>query len=163
MTTAPRLSLNASSLINGEIATTNSISNAIFVLNQNVYGQFNGQSLLTMMNSLNLMMNSYLLNPAYNSTSALLLITTQLQPSFHSFLNSFVSTLSASNNSYAAASFTVLVVASVVLLVLIAVLAVLEWVVQTKKSEIVDILKFIDQEHLQIYRNRLSNFKETWL
>jgi hypothetical protein len=89
-------------------------------------------------------MNSYLLNPNYNSTNILLLITTQLQPNFHSFLNSYIASMNSNNNSYKSVSFSVLIVASVILIVLIAILAILEWVVQTKKSEIVDILKFID-------------------
>lgn len=125
LTTSPHLSLNASQFINDQVSQTNSISNSIFLLNQNIFGQFNGQNILDELNSLNLMINSYLLNSNYNYTSALLLITTQLQPNFHTFINSFIASINSNNNSYSSMSFTVLIVASVISMVFIVILAIL--------------------------------------
>jgi len=71
------------------------------------------------------MINSYLLNSNYNYTSALLLITTQLQPNFHTFINSFIASINSNNNSYSSMSFTVLIVASVISMVFIVILAIL--------------------------------------
>jgi len=57
----------------------------------------------------------------------------------------------------------ILVIIFIGALACIIIFTIIEWRLHAKNSQIVEILKFIDNDHLEIYRKKLALFKEMWL
>lgn len=101
MTTLPfyNSSINVTQSINNQIIFSNSLSSTLYSLNQNIFNINGGQTLLDLLNTLNLYINSYLLNSNYNYKTILSLITKSIVPNFQSFITSMVNSYSSSSNN----------------------------------------------------------------
>ena len=101
MTTLPfyNSSINVTQSINNQIIFSNSLSSTLYSLNQNIFNINGGQTLLDLLNTLNLYINSYLLNPNYSYKTILSLLTKSIVPNFQSFITSMVSSYSSSSNN----------------------------------------------------------------
>jgi len=88
LTTLPfyNSSADASQAITAQINFTNTLSSQLYALDQNIFNSNSGQAILSLLNTLNLYINSYLLTPNYPYNNALTLITNQLVPSFNAFI-----------------------------------------------------------------------------
>jgi hypothetical protein len=88
LTTLPfyNSSADASQAITAQINFTNTLSSQLYALDQNIFNSNSGQAILSLPNTLNLYINSYLLTPNYPYNNALTLITNQLVPSFNAFI-----------------------------------------------------------------------------
>ena len=62
------------------------LSSQLYALDQSIFNSNSGQAILSLLNTLNLHINSYLLTPNYPYRNALTLITNQLVPSFNAFI-----------------------------------------------------------------------------
>lgn len=91
LTTLPfyNSSADASQAITAQINFTNTLSSQLYALDQNIFNSNSGQAILSLLNTLNLYINSYLLTPNYPYNNALTLITNQLVPSFNAFITTF--------------------------------------------------------------------------
>lgn len=101
MTTLPfyNSSINVTQSINNQIVFSNSLSSSLYALSQNIFNINGGQTLLDLLNTLNLYINSYLLNTNYSYKNILSLITKSIVPSFQSFIISIVNSYNSSSNS----------------------------------------------------------------
>lgn len=101
MTTLPfyNSSINVTKSINNQIIFSNSLSSTLYSLNQNIFNINGGQTLLDLLNTLNLYINSYLLNSNYNYKTILSLITKSIVPNFQTFINTMVNSYSSSSNN----------------------------------------------------------------
>jgi hypothetical protein len=91
LTTLPfyNSSADASQAITAQINFTNTLSSQLYALDQNIFNSNSGQAILSLLNTLNLYINSYLPTPNYPYNNALTLITNQLVPSFNAFITTF--------------------------------------------------------------------------
>jgi hypothetical protein len=163
LTTLPfyNSSLNVSQAINAQISHTNQISSELYALNQNIFNLNGGQGILDLLNTLNLYMNSYLLNANYSYKTILSLITAKITPNFMAFIQSLIDAYNSASTGFQRNA--ILICFSVICLGLFVIMWLVDFRQTFRRREIADILKFIDNEDLQVIRDRIVRFKETWL
>jgi hypothetical protein len=152
---------NASQAISAQITLTNNLSSQLYALDANIFNANGGQSILDLLNTLNLYINSYLLTPNYPYRNALTLLTTQIVPSFYNFIQAVIS--SYSSNSSTASRAAALICLAVLCFVLFVALWLIDFRQSLRRREVAEILKFLDNEDLEAMRERAVRFKETWL
>lgn len=131
-------------------------------MDQNIFNANGGQTILDQLNTLNLYINSYLLTANYPYRNALTLITTKIVPSFNTFIVAVLNSYAA-NTATSGTRTVVLVFLAVGCFGLFMGIWAIDFRQALRRSEVTEILKFIENDDLEGMRERTIRFKETWL
>lgn len=113
-----------------------------------------------LLNTLYLHSNSFIINSSYPYSNSLSFTSTQLFPNFVTFLN----TISAQYAKELSGSIVAITIAaSVIAFTLVVGLWCVEIALARDRQEVVEVLKAIANDDLQIMRDHLHCYKENWL
>lgn len=122
-----------------------------------------GQELQKNINNLNLVINTFLLNPTLANAGKVLTVMPIIGPSYTNFLNTTVTAWNVSIQSKAKTSLVIIILFTVFSAILLIVIVVVNYQVTKSKEELVEILKSIDNDQLTIYSSHVVRFREEWL
>jgi hypothetical protein len=127
---------NTTQLIKNQIATSSNISNDLYNINPYAFSESAGQSLLQQLNTLNLYINSFLLNTASAAQSALNLLIV-ITPAFYSYVDSLMTIHGNQLASYSSTALILVITFSIIIGILILLLWVIEYRLNEQEGEIV--------------------------
>ena len=136
------------------------LNQQIYSINQQAFTETAGPNILQQLNTMNLLINQFLLNNSTTNLQASLNSCQQIYPVFNTFIDSVVSTIASNNNSNTTLCVALLVVVTLLLVLFIAGLWVIEYRLGKQREEVVEVLKFMHNEYLTTSRDMAQRFKE---
>ena len=136
------------------------LNQQIYSINQQAFTETAGPNILQQLNTMNLLINQFLLSNSSTNLQASLNSCQQIYPIFNTYIDSVVSTIASNNNSNTTLCVALLVVVTLLLVLFIAGLWVIEYRLGKQREEVVEVLKFMHNEYLTTSRDMAQRFKE---